>query len=149
MKRFLLAISLLLPVNAFAADAPGLITEEINAPHHGRTMPVAIWYPGSGGTQTLFAENPIFVGGQVMQDAKPTPGKHPVILLSHGMGGSYLSLNWLASGLAAKGPLLSVSITLMAGSKNVRWTRCSTTGRARKTLVWPLMLFWLISALPI
>jgi predicted dienelactone hydrolase len=106
MKRLLLALTLFLPTHAMAAPAPGLITEQVKAPHHGRAMDVAIWYPGSGGSEQLFADNPVFQGGKVLKDATPLAGKHPVILLSHGMGGSYLSLNWLASGLAARGAVV-------------------------------------------
>ena len=106
MKRFLFALALVCPFQAMAAPAPGLITEQITAAHHGRAMDIAIWYPGSGGAEQLFADNPVFQGGLVMKDATLTPGKHPVVLLSHGMGGSYLSLNWLASGLAERGAIV-------------------------------------------
>jgi predicted dienelactone hydrolase len=106
MKQYLLCLSLLLSSQAAASETPGLITQEVPAPHHGRAMDVAIWYPGSAGTEIAFAGNPVFVGGTVFKNAAPKPGKHPVILLSHGMGGSYLSLNWLASGLAARGAVV-------------------------------------------
>lgn len=106
MKRFLLAMSLLMPIQALAASPPGLVTEDVMAPHHGRTMQTAIWYPGTGGTEITFAENPVFRGGQVRKNATPSPGRHPVVLLSHGMGGTYLSLNWLASGLAERGAIV-------------------------------------------
>lgn len=106
MKRLLLAFTLLAPVHAAAQEPPGLITREITAPHHGRTMDLAVWYPGDGGTEMTFAENPVFKGGQVREGGLPRAGKYPVVLLSHGMGGSYLSLNWLASGLAARGAVV-------------------------------------------
>ncbi|MFN0193608.1 MAG: alpha/beta hydrolase family protein [Aestuariivirga sp.] len=107
MKRFLFALAMLMPVSTvFAAEPPGLLLRKVNAPHHGRNMDMAVWYPGEGGTQTTFAENPIFVGDLVRQDAKPLPGKHPVIVLSHGMGGGYLSMNWLATRLAARGAVV-------------------------------------------
>lgn len=130
MKRFVLALSLLLPVQAFAADAPGLVTEDIDAVHHGRKMQTAIWYPASAGTETLFADNPVFQGGPVLKDAPPAPGKHPIVLLSHGMGGSYLSLNWLASGLVSRGAIV-ISVNHPNGAFNDRdpgkmfnhWTR--------------------------
>ena len=60
----------------------------------------------SEGKTELFADNPVFIGGEVRRDAKPTLGKRPIVLLSHGMGGTYLSLNWLASGLAEKGAIV-------------------------------------------
>ncbi len=106
MKRFLLAMSLLMPIAAAADEAPGLISEDVMAPHHGRAMQMAVWYPGEGGTETLFAENPVFKGGLVRKGAAPLPGKHPVVLLSHGMGGSLMSLNWLATGLVEKGAIV-------------------------------------------
>lgn len=107
MKRLLLTLALLVPLQAAAADdAPGLLTREIPAPHHGRMMDLAVWYPGDGGKAMLFADNPVFRGGNVLEGARPRAGKHPVVLLSHGMGGTYLSLNWLASGLVAHGAVV-------------------------------------------
>ncbi len=106
MKHFLLALVLLAPIPAAAEEAPGLITREIAAPHHGTRMSFAVWYPGEAGAETMFAENPVFQGGLVHEGARPKAGKRPVVLLSHGMGGSYLSLNWLASGLASRGAVV-------------------------------------------
>lgn len=106
MKRHLICLLLLFSTPAMALEAPGLITREIAAPHHGRQMDMAIWYPANEGKTEIFAANPVFQGGEVRRDVKPSPGKHPVILLSHGMGGTYLSLNWLASGLAARGAVV-------------------------------------------
>jgi predicted dienelactone hydrolase len=98
------AVTHVLP--AFAQTAPGLLETQIIAPHHGRSMGIALWYPADAGPIETFAENPVFEGGPVRRDAKPTAGKHPVVLLSHGMGGSYLALNWLASGLAKRGAIV-------------------------------------------
>lgn len=107
MKRFLLSLTMLLPLHAALADEPpGLVSREIAAPHHGRNMDMTVWYPGEGGTETVFAENPVFKGGMVREGATPRPGKHPVVLLSHGMGGSLMSLNWLATGLATRGAVV-------------------------------------------
>jgi predicted dienelactone hydrolase len=109
MKRampFLLALCLLVANPAYATEAPGLVEQDIEAPHHGRAMSMAVWYPATDGKAELFADNPVFRGGYVRRDAKLTTGKHPLVLLSHGMGGSYLSLNWLASGLAEKGAIV-------------------------------------------
>jgi predicted dienelactone hydrolase len=107
MKRFLLCLAILMPFHTAAADeVPGLVTREILAPHHGRQMEMAIWYPAREGKTGVFAENPIFRGGDVRRDAPPLEGRYPIILLSHGMGGTYLSLNWLASGLSARGAVV-------------------------------------------
>ncbi len=107
MKRFLLALALLAPAHtAMAQEPPGLISQEIAAPHHDRKMDLAVWYPAEGGKEILFAENPVFKGGLVRDGARPRAGRHPVVLLSHGMGGSFLSLNWLATGLALRGAVV-------------------------------------------
>lgn len=107
MKRFLLSLALLVPLHAAAADeVPGLITHQISAPHHDRQMDMAVWYPAHEARAGVFAENPVFRGGAVRRDAPPLEGRHPVILLSHGMSGTYLSLNWLASGLSARGAVV-------------------------------------------
>ncbi len=105
-KSLLVSAMLAFATQAFAAEAPGLIERQIDAPHHSRSMPMAIWYPATEGTTEMFAANAIFQGGEVRRGAPLPDGKHPVVLLSHGMGGSYLSLNWLASGLAARGAIV-------------------------------------------
>ncbi len=106
MKHLMICLAFLLPSQAFAESVPGLMERQIAAQHHGRQMQMVVWYPATSGKLEHFAENNVFFGGDVIRDAKPETGKHPVILLSHGMGGSYLSLNWLASGLAAKGAVV-------------------------------------------
>lgn len=105
-KKLLLALLLGLPVNAFADNAPGLVERETLAPHHQRQMQMAVWYPAEAGEVSLFAGNAVFKDGEVRREAAPASGKHPLILLSHDMGGPYLSINWLASGLAAKGAVV-------------------------------------------
>jgi predicted dienelactone hydrolase len=131
MKNYLALFALLaLPSGVAAAGSPGLVTRDIPAPHHGRPMHMAIWYPGQGGTERLFADNPIFKGSLVLEGAKLAGGQHPVVLLSHGMGGTFLSLNWLATGLAARGALV-VAVDHPNGSAGDRdpakmfdhWTR--------------------------
>ncbi len=106
MKYVLASLSFILSAQAMAENAPGLVERSIEAPHHGRQMTMAIWYPAEKGSVERFAENAVFQGGDVQRDARPRKGKYPVILMSHGMGGSYLSLNWLASGLTEKGAIV-------------------------------------------
>ena len=133
----LFCVTLIFASQALAGEAPGLMELNIDAPHHGRTMPLAVWYPASEGATEIFAENAVFQGGEVRRDAAPTAGKHPLVLLSHGMGGSYLSLNWLASGLAEKGAVV-VSVNHPNGWFRDRdpktmfnhWTRAQDMGAA-------------------
>jgi predicted dienelactone hydrolase len=105
-KHMLFYCVLAVATPAFADDAPGLIEREIPAAHHGRNMQIAVWYPAPAGASELFADNPVFLGSEVRRDANPASGRHPLILLSHGMGGTYLSLNWLATGLAVNGAIV-------------------------------------------
>jgi predicted dienelactone hydrolase len=68
----------------------------------------SIWYPAVTGTTMsphLLGppDAPLFIGGEWADGATPAPGKHPLILLSHGTGGSAESLAWLARALAAHG----------------------------------------------
>lgn len=107
MKNLLITIALGASLNPVqAADLPGMITRMIDAPHHGRKMEIAIWYPGTDGSETTFGENPVFEGIKVLGEAKPRNGKFPVVLLSHGLGGNVRGLNWLAAGLVAKGAVV-------------------------------------------
>lgn len=107
MKHVLIALALFMPVSAaHAADKVGMTTLSVPAAHHGRDIKMGIMYPTDGGTQMMLGENPIFFGTTVYEQAKPLPGKHPVILLSHGWGGNYTRMGWLGTGLAAKGAII-------------------------------------------
>jgi predicted dienelactone hydrolase len=67
-------------------------------------LQVSLWYPtGSTAAPTILGETPAFFGLPVIRDAAPAPGPHPLVLLSHGYGGSWRNLAWLAGTLAAKG----------------------------------------------
>lgn len=89
------------------AEPPGLLLTEVDAPHHGRAIDAAIWYPSAGGGEPIvFAENPVFYGVEVVEGAQMLPGPHPVVLLSHGMGGGIRPMAWLAAGLAERGAIV-------------------------------------------
>src|SRR5215831_10164031 len=84
-----------------------------NEPYNWRgakthALPTTIWYPAAASA----AEQPLqipgltfFVLGNVAQNASIpiAPSKFPLILLSHGTGGTALSLAWFGSALAARG----------------------------------------------
>lgn len=78
-----------------------------NAPHHGRDLQGAIWYPSAGGgEEVLYGDNPVFVGTPVLEDVQIADGTFPVVLVSHGLGGNIRTLSWLTAGLAAKGAVV-------------------------------------------
>ncbi|MXX17577.1 MAG: hypothetical protein F4Z52_10385 [Gammaproteobacteria bacterium] len=104
---FLLAALSLVPALAMAAHPAGYDTLLVPAPHHGRVLQGAIWYPASGpGRQMVIAENAVFHGVTVSGNAPMTDGEHPLVLLSHGLGGHFRSLAWLAAGLAERGAIV-------------------------------------------
>jgi len=69
-----------------------------------------IWYPVAQNTSEGAHDigppgHPIFRGHAVAVDAQPSPAqaRYPLLLLSHGTGGSADSLDWLGAALAAAG----------------------------------------------
>lgn len=69
-----------------------------------RPLNVALWYPAEGGAPgVVVGETPAFVGARVVRDAQPSAGAHPLVVLSHGYGGTWRNLSWLAVALADEG----------------------------------------------
>ena len=76
----------------------------IPADDHGRRLSVTLWYPSApGGQPVLVGDNGLFKGTPVMRDAPQAVGRFPLVLLSHGSGGSAQSMSWLATELAEAG----------------------------------------------
>ncbi|TCL74692.1 alpha/beta fold hydrolase [Rhizobium sp. BK251] len=79
---------------------------EINVPEKegDRPMHVSIWYPtASDINPVLLGETPAFIGQPVIKDAAPVAGPHPLVVISHGYGGSWRNLSWLAADLVSRG----------------------------------------------
>ena len=109
LKLSILAVLLSAP--AALADLAAVRETSIPAPHHGRDLQLVVYYPTSDAAARLvFAENPVFQGVTVAAGDSvilpPGDGSYPVILMSHGLGGHYRSLAWLASGLAEQGAIV-------------------------------------------
>jgi predicted dienelactone hydrolase len=101
----------LLSTSAALADMAAVRETSIPAPHHGRDLDVVVYFPTADTTDTQrFAENAVFHGIAVADGSStilpPPDGGYPVILMSHGLGGHYRSLGWLASGLAENGAIV-------------------------------------------
>jgi predicted dienelactone hydrolase len=107
MKYLIAALAIMMSVPAaLAADRVGMTAHEVPAAHHDRPVKTLVFFPAEGGTETVIGDNPVFYGTLVQEDAKPLPGRHPLILMSHGWGGNAARMAWLEAGLAAKGAIV-------------------------------------------
>ena len=102
MNRIFAALILLLPYAA-AADPVGYREVDLPATASQRALHVTLWYPAPPAPTTTIGGNPVFVGFDAAAGAPVSPGKHRLVVLSHGYGGSAKNLGWLATTLAAQG----------------------------------------------
>lgn len=108
MRRvFSLALLLLLPLAATASGAPGVGIAAVEAtdPVGGTTMPGFVFYPASGPTSGTTDVGPYRVAAEFGVPAQT--GRHPLVVVSHGHGGSSLGHHDLATSLAAQGFLVA------------------------------------------
>lgn len=103
------------------ADSPPIGMERLNLEDPDRRswngstqrpLATTVWYPAADGSlmaEVLIpADKPVFTGGFAARNAVLEPGgRRPLILLSHGTGGSGLQMMWLARRLAAAGYLVA------------------------------------------
>ncbi|PJI84293.1 putative dienelactone hydrolase [Yoonia maricola] len=107
MKNFVITMALMGAASSVMADPAGVRTAEIEMPHHNSQAGISIWYPnGGGGDLAVVAENPVFHGVEAAVDAEVHVGTHPIVMFSHGMGGTTRAQAWLASGLAERGAIV-------------------------------------------
>lgn len=89
-------------VSACFASEAGV--REVSVAQPGRDLAVTVWYPATpGGKPTVVGDNKVFKGAAAAIDAPVVPGRHPLVLLSHGSGGSVQAMGWLAAELAKAG----------------------------------------------
>ena len=111
MKKSLGALLLIgLSSHAFADAQPvGFQYATLADPRNERPVEMVVWYP-SATTDVkpqLFGDNPVFVGAPAVLDAPAAKGEHPLVVLSHGNGGSWINQTWLASALAHQGYIVA------------------------------------------
>lgn len=88
---------------AAATDQVGFRDIQIDQ-EAARPLHLVVWYPTSEpGPGELIGENKVFFGTEAKRDAIPAPGEHPLVVLSHGYGGSWRNLSWLGHALARQG----------------------------------------------
>ncbi|WLQ16618.1 alpha/beta fold hydrolase [Hahella aquimaris] len=107
---FSLLLALLASANLFAEPIGFRETQVADASAH-RPLHVSIWYPmqeeqtsnATRASTISIGENQAFFGVQARPNAEPAQDAHPLVVLSHGYGGNWRNLNWLAAELAAQG----------------------------------------------
>jgi predicted dienelactone hydrolase len=100
------ASALAVQQSAVAGDDVGVHQIAVPSKERGLDLDVTVWYPAaSGGKLVTLGESVFFVGTPAMRDAPISPGKFPLIVLSHGAGlaGSAQALSWIAVPLAKQG----------------------------------------------
>ncbi len=105
MKTFISLSAIALTIGVSHAETfAGARPISFEAPHHGKQVAGMIYYPSdSQGTEQVIGENAVFFGKTVRAEGDIAPGEYPVVLLSHGLGGNWRSLVWLATALAKDG----------------------------------------------
>lgn len=92
---------------AYSAESVGFREAKLDQ-DTARSLHVAIWYPTEDGANAVtIGENRVFQGTSAVKEALPDAGAHPLVVLSHGYGGSWRNLNWLAPELAQQGYIVA------------------------------------------
>ena len=77
---------------------------------NARALSTVVWYPTpEDGKSEVVGENPAFIGIPAIRGAAPQDGTHPLVVLSHGYGGSWRNLNWLAGALVERGYIVAAT----------------------------------------
>ena len=108
MKHLIALTALLassfLPLAASAEGTTGWTTISVPSPQRGRPLTVDVWYPSDvRAPEAMVGDNRIFNGAPAKPDAVINPGKHPLVLLSHGSGSRAQGMTWIATRLAERG----------------------------------------------
>lgn len=107
LKPYLFALLLLFVTSASAANLTGFRETTLNA-GGPRPLHVSLWYPTADNKATAtIGENRAFDGINARRNAAPAAGTHALVVLSHGYGGNWRNLNWLANELAQQGYIVA------------------------------------------
>lgn len=93
---------------AAAAEPVGFRQVVLPDTNGKRDLKLALWYPTADETApVIVGENPAFIGIKAVKGALPDGKAHPLVVLSHGYGGSWRNLNWLAGELVGQGYIVA------------------------------------------
>ncbi|AGB45349.1 putative dienelactone hydrolase [Mesorhizobium australicum WSM2073] len=113
--------TLALQHQANAVDAVGVRHVAARSLERGSDLDVTVWYPAEpGGVAVMLGDSQLFTGTSAERDAPVSPGKFPLILLSHGAGlaGTPQALSWIAAPLARQGFIVAGPTHPGNGGKN-------------------------------
>lgn len=88
------------------AEAPqtGLSALTVSDARDDRPLNGFVWYPTAAQEDAaLHHGNAVWQGIEAIEDAVPTPGTYPLVVLSHGMYGNAMNQTWLADALVREG----------------------------------------------
>ncbi len=104
MLRFFYTLCALLILTT-AAQAGGIgFRRIVIGADSTRPLNASLWYPTRDTAPSgPVGENRVFVGIPAVTDAAPDQERHQLVILSHGYGGSWRNLNWLARELVGAG----------------------------------------------
>jgi predicted dienelactone hydrolase len=104
---FLLILPLTVVAQSGATWRVGQTTLSFKDSVRNRPLTTELWYPTSSSLAPTDTDQVPFVLSPTIRNAQVTKGRLPLILLSHGTGGSRLTLHWLAASLAQAGFLVA------------------------------------------
>ena len=111
----------------------GVFTASYTDASTGRTISMTLWYPATGpGTPVTIGGNAVFEGISAERGAPIPPGKHPLVVLTH--GGLRSSSNngaWLAKRLARAGYIVVAEHGPMLGPNDTQFAITEIANRAR------------------
>lgn len=92
---------------AYAEDGVGFREAELDK-GGARPLHVSMWYPTADQVASItVGENRVFYGIPAIRDAAPASQSRPLVVLSHGYGGSWRNLVWLAGELVEQGYIVA------------------------------------------
>lgn len=101
------AISLFSTASASAQELAGYDKMSFQPAHRSEKVAASIWYPAAAKTyKTMLGDDAVFYGTPVYVGPAVTPGKHPLVVVSHGSGGNMHNLGWFSSALALRGAIV-------------------------------------------
>ena len=95
--------------SAFAqGHQTGLAELTVSDDRADRPLSGFVWYQtGQSGDTEIAHTNAVWQGIDVIKDATPLSGKHPFVVLSHGMYGNAMNQTWLADALVDEGYIVA------------------------------------------